>query len=440
MLVKQEQVNACEVQLEIEIAADKVASTLDNTYTELGKVTNVPGFRKGKAPRAVLEQYLDSDKVKDRVANTLIKDAYSEALDETKLEPYAPADVELVKMEFGEPMVFKAKVPLPPKVELGDYVGLEVERKVPPVEDEQVDAEIARMLERHAQHTVISDRAVQEDDVVLVETRDDTKPDEEPRRNVVTVGKNLADFDKGVLGMQTDEEKVIEITYAEDDQDEELRGKTLPIRTKIIEINEKHLPELGDEWVKSTFTREPEEGSEPDPDAVDTVDKLRAKVREALESAARDVAEDEVRNKIINQVVSNASINFPEVMVDEAVDERLESLLEGLKKRKATLEDYLEYTGESLDDLRKHYAEESRQVLATTLVFREIMEKEDIKVEDEDVSVAVAAMAEEQGVPVATMNAYLDKTDGRPGVRNRVLRKKIVDFLVHASNIRNVGG
>lgn len=449
MLVKQEQLNPCEVELEVEVAAEQVKSAIDSTYKELGKTANVPGFRKGKAPRIVLEQFLDTEAVKERAANKLIKGAYTEALEESKLDPFAPADVELVKFESGEPMVFKARVPLPPKVELGDYVGLEIERNVPPVTDEHVDAEINRILERAAEVQKIEDRPAQMGDVVLVEMKDETKPDEQPSRQVAELGKNLPDFDNGVVGMAIEDEKVIDVNYPEDHNDEELRGKTIPLRVKLIEINVRNLPELNDEWVKKMFAPEkPEteqqedapaaEKADPPADVVDTVDKLKGKIREAMEHAARDTADAQVKEDLVRKVVENAQVHFPDVMVDEAVGERMETLLDELKTRKATLDDYLQYVGKSLDELKKEFEDESKQALNVTLVLREIMDKEKVEVSDEDVSAEIESMAADRGVPQETMRAYVDRTDSTPSIRNRVLRKKIVDFLVHASNIKNV--
>jgi trigger factor len=270
--------------------------------------------------------------------------------------------------------------------------------------------------------------------------KNENKPDEEPKRNVAEIGKNLPDFDKGVLGMHLDEEKIIEVSYPEDYHEEELKGSTVPVRAKVIEINEKHLPELNDEWVKAIFVGEQEEDAESNPDAVDTTDKLHAKIREALEKSAHDIAEEDVRNKIIQQVVANSKVSIPEVMIHEAVEERFERLQEDIKKNKATLDDYLKYMDQSFEELYKVYAEESKRVLETMLVFREIMEKENIKVEDEDVEAEISAMATQQGVPVETIKAYMDSTDGGDIIINRVLRKKIVDFLVHASNIINIEG
>lgn len=439
MLVKQEQVSPCEVELQVEIDVEKVNSVVDATYTELAKVTSVPGFRKGKAPRIVLEQYLDRDKVKNRAADKLVQGAYTEALDETKIEPFAPADVELVSFDIGEPLVFKARVPLPPTVELGEYVGLEAERNVPPVEDEHIEAEINRIRERRAEYIQTTDRPAQQGDSLLVEMLNANEPEAEPKRNVVEVGKNLPSFDQGLVGMSVDEEKAIEVTYPEDYDAEELRGTTVPIRVKLLEINEKKLPELTDEWVKQAFVGEEEEGAEPKPDAVDTVEKLRAKMRETLERAAQDVADSQVRDRLVGMVIENSKVCFPGVMIEEAVDERLEGLLQELKARKVTLDDYLDYIGSSLDDLRAEYEEESRRMLTMTLVFREIRDKENIEVSDGEVEAEIGDMAEERGVPVETMTAYVERTDGASMIRNRVLRKKIVDFLVHASNIKNVG-
>lgn len=439
MLVKQEQLNPCEVELHIEIDAEKVNAAIDKAYKDFAKVTNIPGFRKGKAPRAILERHLDQEKVKDHAADDLLQEAYSEALKESNLDPFAPADVDIVKYEIGEPLVFTAKVPLTPTVELGEYVGLEVERKVPEVTEEQVDAEIQKILERHAEYPEVTERAIQEGDMAVVEMKNDTKPEEEFSRNVAHVGDNLPDFDKGLIGMQTGDEKVIEITYPEDYQAEELRGQTVPLRTKVVEIREQKLPELSDEWVKQAFVGELEEGKEPDPDAVDTVDKLKAKIRGAMEKAAQDVAEAEVRNNLVKKVVENSTVCFPEVLVREEVRDRFEELQKDMKQRQVSLDDYLSYMGITLDELRQRYEEESKQTLTTSFVLHELKEKEDIKVEDEDVNVEIQSMADERNVPVETVRAYVDSTDHMQQIRNRILHRKILDFLMHASNIKNVG-
>lgn len=438
MQVTQEQLNPCEVELLIEIEADRVTSAYDETYRELGKRASVPGFRKGKAPREILERFVGEDLVRDGVIERLVQPAYKEALDQTRLSPWAPADLEMVTLEPGEPLVFKAKVPLAPKVELGQYVGLTIEREVPPVTDEHVEREIERIREDRADYPVVTDRPAAEGDTLVIETRADDKPAEEARRSVIDVGQNLPDFDSGVVGMSVDEEKPIEVTYPEDYGIEELRGKTRTIHTRLVEIRKKELPDLTDEWVAQTFVAR-KEGHEPGPDDVDTVDKLRARVKGAIERAAQETADEGVQAKLLKQIVDSSEVCFPEIMVKERVHHRLERLLEELKQREVTLDDYLRHTERTIEQLYQEYEEDVRRGLKTALVLGEIVRRENIKVEDEDVEAEIRRMAEARSVPVATMRAYLEKTEAMDTVSNRVLHKKAMDFLVHASNIKNAG-
>lgn len=441
MLVKQEQLNPCEVELHIEVEADKVKAAIDKAYSELGKSVNIPGFRKGKAPKQILEQFLDQGRVMERAADGLMTDAYKAALEESKVEPYAIAEVEVEKYEIGEPMIFKAKVPLAPVVELGKYKDLKVERNLQKITDKDVDAEIDSIRKRHASYPEITDRAAQAGDVVRIETKAENEADEEPKSNVAKIGENLPDFDKGLTGMNVGDEKVIKVAYPKDYPTEELAGKTVPVLTKMMEIREEKLPELNDEWVKETFSgkRQEDAESEAELDAVDTVDKLKAKVKEAMLKAAEEAADTEVQNKVVHEAVEGSKVDFPRVMVEEAIDDRIEELNENLKKRKVTMEDYLKYKNTTIEDLRGEYEQESTLEIKTRLVLREIIDKEELKVEEQDIEAELNAMAESNHVPVETIKAYVEKTDGITSVINRILAKKVMDFLVQSSNIKNVG-
>lgn len=438
MLVKQEQLNPCEVELHIEIEAEKVGSAIDRAYIELGKSVNIPGFRKGKAPKAILQQFLGEDMVKERAADSLLQAAYLEALEESGLDPYAPADVDVTKYEVGEPLTFTAKVPLAPKTELGEYKGLKVERKVVAVGDEDVDREIDQIRRRHAKFPEVSDRPAQVGDVVRIETKAANEPDEEPKGNVAKIGENLPDFDNGLTGMNVGEVKVVDVTYPDDFATEELQGKTVPVQIDLKEIREEVLPEVTDEWVKETFAADQPEGTAPE-DIVDTADKLRARIREAMVKASEEAADAQVQNELVGRIVEGSEVCFPQVLLDEGINEHLEELLEGLKKRNLTLEDYLKYKGVTSDELRGDYEERARQELKTRLVLREIVDKESIAVEEEDIEAELMSMAEGNHVPVETIRAYVEKTDNMASVRNRILTKKVMDFLLQSSNIKNVG-
>ena len=438
MLVKQDQISPCEVELEIEVDAEKVSSAYDDVYKELGKSVTVPGFRKGKAPRVVLETFLDKDVVRQRVADKLVFEAYEDALNETKLDPFRPADVELIHLEPNEPMRFKVKVPLAPVVELGEYVGLEVERKVRSVTDEDVQAEIDRLIDETTPYEPVTDRGVQEGDIVDVELRREDEPEGRPQRVQARIGDNLPDFDKGILGMSVGEERSIQVTYPEDYPDEDLRGQTITLVTKLHGIRSRTLPELTDEWVKQIFNQGESEGEQSESDRIDSVDKLKSRIRSELEKIAHAEADEAVRAEIANKVIAGSKVSFPEAIVEEAVDSQLQELTETLRRRDLTLADYLRHTDQTIEQLRERIAEDVRRQLTATLVFREIIQRENITVSHEDVDAEIKEMARERRVPVESMRAYVDSTQSKDVVESRVRRRKVLDFLVHASNIKNV--
>ncbi|MGQ9454989.1 MAG: trigger factor [Armatimonadota bacterium] len=438
MLIKQEQISPCEIELEIEVDADKVTSAYDDVYTEMGKSVTVPGFRKGKAPRVVLETFLDKDIVNQKVADKLVTEAYNEALEETKIDPFRPADVELIHLEPNQPMRFKVKVPLPPVVELGEYVGLEIERKVPAITDEDVQHEIDRLIDETTPYELVTDRGVQEGDIVEVELRREDSPDEQPQKAQVRVGENLPDFDKGILGMMPDEKRLIQVTYPEDYQNEELKGQTITLLTKVHTIRSRTLPELTDEWVKKIFAKDDKEGEEVEGEKIDSVEKLQSAVRSALERAAQSHADEEVQAQIVEKIISNSKVTFPDAIVEEVVESRLSELKETLRRRDLTIQDYLHRTDRTSEQLREDIAKDVREQLTITLVFREIMQRENITISEDDIENEIKEMARERRVPTETMRAYVESTQSRDLVENRVRRKKVLDFLVHASNIKNV--
>jgi trigger factor len=443
MLVKQEELNPCEVELEVEVDVEKVKSAIDSTYDDIAKETTVPGFRKGKAPRVVLRNYLDPDKVMSRAREGLLREAYSEALEESKLEPYGPADLHDVKFEDGEPLKFKAKVPLQPRVEIGQYIGLEIERPLHEVTDEEVDKQVEALREREAEWSPVSDRAIKEGDAATVKlSREDGEGEsEQPPIRVIVDEGTLPEFREGLVGMKTGDTKTIEVTYPEDYGAEELRGQTRKWNVEVVSVEEKNLPELTDEWVKATYGGEETPGAEGGDDAerIDTVEKLKARIRSGMERGAMEEADQAVRDAVVEKVIKGSTICFPEFMVDESVDVRLRELAESLSQRKLTVEDYLKHTNQTVEQIQERYKEESRNYLELLLAFREIVEKEKIEVTDEDFNAELEAAAQQRGTTPEAMRAYVEKSNSEESIRNRILRKKVVDFLVHASNIKNVG-
>jgi trigger factor len=174
-------------------------------------------------------------------------------------------------------------------------------------------------------------------------------------------------------------------------------------------------------------------------DVVDTVDKLRAKVRSAMEEATRDTINSEVENKILHQVVAGSEVCFPQALVNAEIGKDIDELLENLKKRKLTMEDYLKYRDITAEQLQDEFEERARRELKTRLVLRRIVDDEGLKVDQEDIEAELKSMAVASKVPVETVRAYVEKTDGMSSIKNRILTEKVMDFLVESTNIKDVG-
>lgn len=416
------------MSLEIEVDSDAVKKAFDQAYREVGKGTAVPGFRKGKAPRAILENYVSEEHVMEHAAEALVYPAYEEALKESGIEPFGPAEYELVHLVDAEPLKFKAKIPLAPTVELGNYVGIEVERLARQVSDEDVDAEIETIRQRSATVSNVEGRPLKEGDLAILQI---TELDGKTRETVIEVGKNLSSFDEGLAGMNIGETKIIELVYPEDHEDKETAGKESRVTVTLKDIKERQVPDLTDDLVK--------EISAKSEDKIETVEQLRNKIKSAMEQAASDLADADIQSKIIEKVVQSSTVHFPDAMLEHEVEHRLDDLVSELKTKNLTLEDYLQATGKTFEELKSRLDTSAERDITASLVIGEIAEKEKTEASDEDVETEITKMAEESGYPRESVAAYVDRTESKDAIKNRIIRRKVLDFLVHASNIKNVG-
>jgi trigger factor len=424
MLKTKEQVDPCTVELNIEVGTEQVAVAIEDAFKHFAKRVAVPGFRKGKAPRALVERYVDEESVRDHAARNLVPQAYEDAIKEAEIEPFDLPEVEIVQFENEQPFVFKATVPLPPKVELGDYVNLKIERMAAVVSDEDVDRQIKEMLDRSAKLEPVTDRPVQEGDVVQVELQKTDGDDSKPFIQVVQAGSNLPMFDEKFIGMTTDQEQVINIDYADDFPDKELAGTTLNLKTKVLEIKARIIPELNDEFAKSA-------GS-------DTAEDLKAMMKSRMQQTASEIADRQAESQIVWQIVENSQIHFPVSMVEHEAEHRLQDLLHRLEEAKVELSDYLEDAKKTFEELRAEFSSNAERDVKVNLALMEVSSRENITVTDEDVDAEIDRMAEERKVAKASMQAYIDRTDGMSKLRSKLLRNKVLDFLVKSSNITNV--
>lgn len=429
MPVTTEQLDPCQVALTITVDADTVKAARSKAYQQFAREIQVPGFRKGKVPPQLVQKYVDKDRVRQRTLELVVAPAYSEAITEAAIEPFGglDPDFELVDMPDEGEVVFKATVPLRPVITLGLYKGLEVERKILEVTDADVDRQIEEVRTRNAQFPQVKDRSVQMGDVILgdiavVVHGDDAEEDStETRSAVIEVGKNIPDFDNGLVGMEIDETKNIEALYPEDFNDERLRGKRVTFTVTVNEIREKQMPELDEAFVQKVHS------------TAKTPDEFRSAVLDSLKNAANELADNQLEYEIVGRIVRGSQIHFPPALLRMEMRADFNRLGEYLQENKISFEEYLESQNQTQEEFEQGVAGSADGRIRNSLVLSEIARTENIVIEDTDVDDLLNRRAAEAKVSVAALKAYAEKNNQMPQFRDQALTEKILHFLKEAS-------
>lgn len=430
MQVTQEQIDPCKIALTISVEPDKVEVAKEKAFGQFARNLQIPGFRKGKVPAQLARSYVDEGRVKQRAMEMLVEPAYAEALGETNIEPFGQPELELVEMNDDGPFVFKALVPLKPVVTLGPYKGLEIERRRLEVTDRDVERQIDELRRRHADYQPVTDRTAQMGDVAFADltVEIEGQPEGElatPRSTAIEIGKNIPDFDNGLVGMAVGETKTIEAIYPDDFPDESMRGKRATFTVTLKELRSQTLPELDDAFAE-------EQKAYPD---AKTLDALKAAIRAGLERAADEMADSDLQGRLVGQIVSTSQISFPEVLLRAEMQQDAQRLQERLERENATLEQYLEAVGKTREQVESEMAAAADQRIRNSLTLSEIARAENITVDEADVDAELQRRAEQARVSVAAVRAFAEKNDGMDAIRNRALTEKVLGFLKGASTI-----
>lgn len=422
MQVTKEPLEPCQVALTIEVEGDKVVSAVDKAYREFAKYVNVPGFRKGKAPMNFVRQRVPETDVRQRTAELLVEPAYAEAIKQEDMKPYGAPKIELQPFELSDaPFVFKAVVPVAPQVELGQYTGLTVERKVYDVSDEAVDKQLERLRDRAADYPKV-ERAVEDGDLVIADVAAITNARPEAadfRPTMIQIGEgNIPGFDEEMIGLSVGDEKSFTLTYPDDYPEPELAGETADFSVKINEVRRKELPPL-DDALAAKITN----------GTIATLDAFKADLRSDLEKSLRESAENEADQAIVDQILLASTIKFPPQLTEAEVNQDAQSLMARLEKDGVTLEDYLERTGRTREQLIADFTLAAEKRIRIGLVLGEIAEKESLSATEEDIDAEIAERAAAQRTTPAAMRAFLEGNNQTASLSNRVLTKKVLDFL-----------
>ena len=399
-----EKLEGSKVKLTIEIAADEFEKAVQEAYLKTRKKYSVPGFRKGHAPRKVIENAYGWIVFFDDAFDLVYPNAYEAAVQEHGITPVDRPDVSIVSVEQGAPIVFTAEVAVKPEVTLGAYKGIEVEKQEYNVTDEMVEAEIDKEREKIASTSEITDRPVANGDKINLDysgSVDGVKFEggtAEGQELTIGSGTFIPGFEEQLVGVNPGEEKDITVTFPEKYHSEELAGKEAVFHVKVNAILETNLPEADDEFAK-------------DVSEFDTIAELRADKRKKLEEAEALHAKNVRENALITKACENATVEIPEAMIERQIDHMLNDIRYRLSMQGISLEDYCKYTGSSIEAMRKEMRGDAEKRVKSQLVLEAISKAEALEATAEEIEQKLDEYAAQFGDKAESFKKGLTEED-----------------------------
>ena len=420
-----EKLSSNQVKLTVTVSAQDFEQAMNAAYGKLKGRLTVPGFRKGKAPRKIIENYYGAGVLVEEAFNTVLPDSYDKAVDETGIKPVAQPEIDLETIGAGEDCVYTATVYVRPEVTLGQYKGIAVPAAKWEVKPEQVQAEIDRAAERVSRMVEVTDRAAQDGDTTNINYAGSVDGvafaggTAENQNLVLGSGMFIPGFEDQVVGMNIGEERDINVTFPEEYQAKELAGKAAVFHVKLNSISYKEMPEINDDFAK-------------DVSEFDTLDEYKADIEKRIGEQEKNAAEQDRTDKIIEKVCENATVDIPQPMVERAIDQRVNEMNMRMSYQGLKMEDFLKYTGQTMEQLRQGYADAARKQVLAEVVLDAIRAAEGIDATAEEVDAEIAKYAESAEKSVEDIKATLSAGD-MEYFTEMVKTQKTIDLVVAAA-------
>ena len=412
------------VELTIEVPATDVAAGIKAAVKRIASQVNVPGFRKGKAPRNIIEMNYGKEAVLNEAYDFLVNQNYTAALQENKIVPVSQPEIEQVQFEEGKDLIFKATVTKRPDVKLGDYKGLDAKKEEAKVTDEQIQDQLKNIAEQQAELVVADkDAKVEQGDFAVIDFKGtvDGKAFDggEGKSYPLQIGSGnfIPGFEDQLVGAKAGDDVTVKVTFPEDYFVADLAGKEAEFATHIHDIKRKQLPELNDEFAKANSSYE-------------TIAELKADLRKKMEEDAERRAVDAYNGELIKTAVENAEVDIPEVMVADRVEQMIQELAMSMEGRGLKLEDYLKFSNKTVEELREEYKETAAENVRTDLVLDAIAVEEKIEVTPDDMNREIFMMAQNFGANPQEVWDIIAKEGRVSMLAGSVARKKAARFIV----------
>ena len=427
MNVTTEKIENHKVVLTIEVPAEELDKGIKAACKSLANRVNIPGFRKGKAPRRILEMNIGKEAILDEAFDRVAQKAFDEALKQENLDPVDRPQVDIVTLEEGKDVVFKATITHVPEVTLGEYKGLKVAKDVVEVKDEQVEEQVKNILNHHAKMVDAEEGAtVANDDFITLDFKGEVDgvafAGGEGKDYPLQIGSHsfIDTFEDQLVGLKVGEEKDVNVTFPEEYHAKDLAGKAAVFHCKINSIKHKEMPELTDEFVKASTSYE-------------SIEDMKAKLRENIEKNAQREADTKRRNEILKQATDNITVDIPEVMVENRVSNMIQELSVNLENQGMNLDAYLKYANMDMAKLREQYKESAAIAVKTDLMLDAVAKAEDIKVENADINAEIALLAATYGTTPQEVSKIIKKNHSIGNLVATVLHKKAANFIIDSA-------
>lgn len=422
MSVQVEKLENSMAKLTIEVPAEELEKALQNAFMKNKDKISIPGFRKGKVPRQMVEKMYGPAIFYEDAANELIPEAYDKAVEECGEDIVSSPEIDVVQIEKGKAFIFTAEVALKPEVKLGKYKGIKVEASETTVTDEEVDAEITKERERNARNIEVTDRAVKDGDMTVLDFEgfvdgvafDGGKGENYP----LTIGSGafIPGFEEQLVGAEIGKEVEVNVTFPEDYQAEELKGKAATFKCTIKEIKEKELPELDDEFAS--------EVSE-----FDTLEEYKADVKAKLTEKKEKDAKDAKEAAVIDAIVADSEMEIPEAMVKTQQRQMIDEFAQRMQMQGLSMEQYYQFTGASYDQMFAQVKPQAEKRIKSRLVLEAVVAAENITATEEEFEEELKAMAEAYQMEVEKVKELLPEKSMEQ-IKEDLAVRKAAEFVV----------
>ena len=423
MEVAKEQLEGNKVELKVEVEKERVNEALQQAYKKVVKEVNIPGFRKGKVPRKILEARYGKEVLYHDAFDFLVPAAYSQAVKAAEIEPIDQPEISEFKISADQPATFTAIVEVKPEVELGQYTDLGIEKKEAELSEEELENQLKAYQEQHSQLEHTEREVVADKDFVIIDFEGfiDGKqfPGGSGEEYTLEIGSGtfIPNFEEQLIGQKVGEEVELNLTFPENYQTEDLAGQDVLFRVKIKEIKEKKLPELNDEFAKEVSDFE-------------SLEQFEADLKEKMLEQKKQQLQQQLENELIKKVSENTTVDIPTPLVNNELDMMYHNLAYSLSRQGINIDDYFKHINSSKEDWQEQNREHATERAKNNLVLESIAKKEGIKVSDEEIDKSVEGMADNSEHSAEDIKKLLMIQGQLDGLVHSMLIKKVMEFLV----------